>query len=169
MPSRAADAQQFDLPRQLPALRNGNCGADASVRARAEADHEALDLLALHFRRTQRLIDHCKRFVRPGRRFFGSRFLERQPRFVAAKKNSSAKIFIRGRNSPLGFRKDFNFHSPYIRHSKFVIRHSLGPFNHRHTIRLQIILDPRRQNLLLRFEAIQIEMKQSQPSAGIND
>src|SRR5690348_4103048 len=80
--------------------------------------------------------------------------------------NSSARIFMG--NSPFVFTEDFNFHAPHIGHLKCVVRHSVRPFNHRHAVRSQIILNPSRVNLLFGFETVQIEMKQREPAASVN-
>src|SRR5215469_5335617 len=80
--------------------------------------------------------------------------------------NSSAKIFIR--NAPLVLIEDFNCDFAEILRWKFVIRHSLRPFNDRDTIRFQVFFQSGSENLLRRFEPVQIEMKECEPSAGVN-
>src|SRR5579862_1728460 len=88
--------------------------------------------------------------------------------------NSSAKIFIG--NAPFIFVQCFNPHStkPRLGALDFglwtldFIEQSFRPLNHRDPIRPQVFLQPRRQNLLPRFEPIQIEVEERQPPAGIN-
>ena len=64
----AADAQEFDGARQLPALRQGNRQAHAVVGPRPKADGQALDLRAVELRLPQGLLYQAERVGRRGRR-----------------------------------------------------------------------------------------------------
>src|ERR1051325_1441195 len=99
--------------------------------------------------------------------------------FIAAtlrrgEENSSARIFIDDAALlfVLSLQRDpahrLRFGQQLATSSHVVAEPSLRPFNNRDAIRPQIFLQTRRQNLFPRFETVQIQMKQSKPSAGVH-
>src|SRR5581483_4758872 len=84
-----------------------------------------------------------------------------------AEENSSARIVIN--NFPFLVADNFDFHLfDFSRfHFPTSVFEPFSPLDYGDTVRRQKLFDARRRHCLRRFEAIKIQVKQSQASAGI--